>query len=99
VSHVINYDLPQEPEDYVHRIGRTARAGATGDAISFACEEFAYSLLEIEEYIGYAIPRQRIPEDYLLTPKPPAKRERYPQAERGGTRRRKRRSSGGGRRG
>ena len=42
VSHVVNYDLPQDPEDYVHRIGRTARAGASGDAISFACETFAF---------------------------------------------------------
>jgi len=44
VSHVINYDLPQDSEDYIHRIGRTARAGASGDAISFACEEYAFSL-------------------------------------------------------
>lgn len=56
VSHVINYDLPQDPEDYVHRIGRTARAGATGDAISFACETFAFTLPEIEKFIGHRIP-------------------------------------------
>ena len=43
VSHVINYDLPQDVEDYVHRIGRTARFGASGEAISFICEEYAYS--------------------------------------------------------
>jgi ATP-dependent RNA helicase RhlB len=54
VSHVFNFDLPQDAADYVHRIGRTARAGAEGDAISFACEEFAVSLPEIEEYIGEA---------------------------------------------
>ena len=48
VSHVFNYDLPQDPEDYVHRIGRTARAGATGDAISFGCETYAISLPDIE---------------------------------------------------
>ena len=58
VSHVFNYDLPQDAEDYVHRIGRTARAGAKGDAVSFACEEFAFSLPEIEKYIGHAIPKQ-----------------------------------------
>ena len=56
VSHVINYDLPQDSPDYVHRIGRTARAGATGDAISFACETYAFSLPEIEDYIGHRIP-------------------------------------------
>jgi ATP-dependent RNA helicase RhlB len=56
VSHVINFDLPQNPEDYVHRIGRTARAGAAGDAISFACETYAFSLPEIEDFIGHKIP-------------------------------------------
>ncbi|MBN8281135.1 MAG: DEAD/DEAH box helicase, partial [Gammaproteobacteria bacterium] len=56
VSHVINYDLPQDSADYVHRIGRTARAGAAGDAISFACETYAFSLPEIEDYIGHRIP-------------------------------------------
>ncbi|MBV8909694.1 MAG: DEAD/DEAH box helicase [Gammaproteobacteria bacterium] len=56
VSHVFNFDLPQDPSDYVHRIGRTARAGAEGDAISFACEEYAVSLPEIESYVGHKIP-------------------------------------------
>jgi ATP-dependent RNA helicase RhlB len=56
VQYVINYDLPQDAEDYVHRIGRTARAGAAGDAISFGCETYAVSLPEIEEYIGHRIP-------------------------------------------
>ena len=56
VSHVFNFDLPQDAADYVHRIGRTARAGAEGDAISFACEEFAVSLPDIEAYIGHKIP-------------------------------------------
>jgi ATP-dependent RNA helicase RhlB len=56
VHYVINYDLPQDSEDYVHRIGRTARAGAAGDAISFGCETYAVSLPEIEEYIGHKIP-------------------------------------------
>ena len=56
VSHVFNFDLPQDAEDYVHRIGRTARAGASGDAISFVCETYAFSLPEIEKYIGHAIP-------------------------------------------
>ncbi|MDI3260418.1 MAG: DEAD/DEAH box helicase [Sinobacteraceae bacterium] len=56
VSHVINYDLPQDPEDYVHRIGRTARAGAAGDAISLCCETYVYSLPDIEKLIGQRIP-------------------------------------------
>ena len=56
VSHVFNYDLPQDPEDYVHRIGRTARAGAAGDAISFGCEAYAISLPDIEAFIGRKIP-------------------------------------------
>jgi ATP-dependent RNA helicase RhlB len=56
VTHVINFDLPQDAEDYVHRIGRTARLGAAGEAISFACENYAFHLPEIEKYIGYQIP-------------------------------------------
>jgi ATP-dependent RNA helicase RhlB len=56
VTHVFNYDLPQDAEDYVHRIGRTGRAGASGKAISLADEEYVYSLEEIERYIGKKIP-------------------------------------------
>ncbi len=56
VSHVFNYDLPQDPEDYVHRIGRTARAGAAGDAVSFGCELYVESLPDIEAFIGHRIP-------------------------------------------
>lgn len=62
VTHVFNYDLPQDAEDYVHRIGRTARAGANGKAISFADEDLVFHLPEIEEYIGQKIP-SCIPED------------------------------------
>lgn len=65
VSHVINYDLPQEVEDYVHRIGRTARFGASGEAISFICEEYAYSMPDIETYIGQKVPIQPITADLL----------------------------------
>jgi ATP-dependent RNA helicase RhlB len=67
VSHVFNFDLPQDAADYVHRIGRTARAGAEGDAISFACEEFAVSLPEIESYIGHKIPFAPISPELLAT--------------------------------
>ena len=56
VQCVMNYDLPQDAEDYVHRIGRTARAGASGDAISFGCETYAVSLPDIEAFIGHKIP-------------------------------------------
>ncbi len=56
VTHVINFDLPQDVEDYVHRIGRTGRAGATGKAISLADEEYVFSLEDIEKYIGQKIP-------------------------------------------
>ena len=76
VSHVLNYDLPQDAEDYVHRVGRTARAGATGDAVSFACESYVFSLGEIEDFIGSKIPTAPITEGLLVKPKPPAHRER-----------------------
>lgn len=56
VDLVVNYDLPQDAEDYVHRIGRTARAGASGDAVSLCCETWVYSLPEIEKYIGQRLP-------------------------------------------
>ena len=65
VNYVINYDLPQDSEDYVHRIGRTARAGAWGDAISFGCESYAMSLPDIEEYIGHKIPVAQYTPDQL----------------------------------
>jgi ATP-dependent RNA helicase RhlB len=76
VSHVFNYDLPQDAEDYVHRIGRTARLGADGDAISFACERFVYSLPDIEAFIGEAIPVQHIDADMMIEPAPPVPRPR-----------------------
>jgi ATP-dependent RNA helicase RhlB len=89
VSHVFNFDLPNDAEDYVHRIGRTARAGAEGDAISFGCEEYAISLPDIEAYIGHQIPRAAIDSQDLaaVTAPPPAEwRERAPRhpSSRGG---------------
>jgi ATP-dependent RNA helicase RhlB len=91
VSHVFNFDLPNDCEDYVHRIGRTARAGADGDAISFGCEEYAIGLPDIERYIGHQIPRASIDAQDLatVTPPPPAEwRERAPRhgSSRGGPR-------------
>jgi len=102
VQYVINYDLPQDAEDYVHRIGRTARAGAAGDAISLGCETYVMSLPDIEEYIGHKIPVANYnPEDLpeLVKPKP---RKRKPSGQRGrpgGGGRGRSRSGGGGRRG
>ncbi len=66
VSHVFNYDLPQDVEDYVHRIGRTARFGASGEAISFICEEYAYSMPDIEDYIGEKVPVESISPELLF---------------------------------
>lgn len=94
VSHVFNFDLPQNAEDFIHRIGRTARAGASGDAVSFGCEEFIYSLMEIEEYLGHKIPTETVSKDLLVEPKPPkiiAKKPRNHQP-----RRKPRRRNGGG---
>jgi ATP-dependent RNA helicase RhlB len=83
VEYVINYDLPHDAEDYVHRIGRTARAGASGNALSLGCETYAMSLPDIEAYIGHKIPFANYePDDLpeLIRPKP---RKRKPQQRRG----------------
>jgi ATP-dependent RNA helicase RhlB len=97
VSHVFNYDLPQDAEDYVHRIGRTARIGTDGDAISFACEKFVYSLPEIEAFIGYKIPVENVAEEMLARDMaPPVKIDRPPLSGRPGDRGGPRRSGGGG---
>ncbi|UCF89690.1 MAG: DEAD/DEAH box helicase [bacterium] len=58
VTHIINYDVPQDPEDYVHRIGRTARAGKRGKAYTLACDQYVYSLPSIEELLADKIPSQ-----------------------------------------
>ena len=76
VQYVINYDLPQDREDYVHRIGRTARAGAAGDAISLGCETYAMYLPDIEEFIGHKIPVASYDPALLPTLKKPAYRPR-----------------------
>ena len=77
VSHVFNYDLPREAEDYVHRIGRTARLGAEGDAISFACDRYAIALPDIEAYIGQSIPVAHLDPELLTMPKPRAMDAEY----------------------
>jgi len=82
LPHVVNFDLPQVAEDYVHRIGRTARFGASGEAISFICEEYAYSMPDIEDYIGEKIEIASIDDSVLASdvkaPGPKAPRERAP---------------------
>jgi ATP-dependent RNA helicase RhlB len=65
VTHVFNYDLPDDAENYVHRIGRTARAGAKGTAVSFACEHFCFGVPDIEAYINRSIPLMRIEHEWL----------------------------------
>ncbi len=72
VTHVVNYDLPQDPEDYVHRIGRTARAGASGKALSLACETYVEALESIEKLIGFKLPVVHVEDDMLQKPVPPS---------------------------
>jgi ATP-dependent RNA helicase RhlB len=87
VQYVINYDLPQDAEDYVHRIGRTARAGAAGDAISFGCETYVMSLPDIEAYIGHKIPVASYNHDDLpeiVKPPPRKRRSSGPRRRPGG---------------
>jgi len=82
VTHVFNFDLPDDAQDYVHRIGRTGRAGASGFSISFACEQFALNLPAIEEYIAHQIPVSNYEQDSLLTDiKPPKKQQRPPRKD------------------
>jgi ATP-dependent RNA helicase RhlB len=88
ITHVVNYTLPYEPEDYVHRIGRTGRAGALGVSVSFACEEESFVLPEIEEYIGRKLDCFTPEEDLLISP-PKGTVEKTAQRK-GGTSRRRR---------
>jgi len=82
VTHVFNYDLPQDAEDYVHRIGRTARAGASGKAFSFADEEYVFSLEDIERLIGMKIPVRWPDEDMFIKEKRRTPEERKASEER-----------------
>jgi len=103
VTHVINFDIPQDAPDYVHRIGRTARLGAPGEAISFACENYAFHLPEIEEFIGYTIPvvqEEVSPLPDIKIPPPPPRRARggrppHKGGGRGGSGNRRRRGGRG----
>lgn len=89
VSHVFNFDLPQSGEDYVHRIGRTARAGESGHAVSFACEDTAFYVPEIEEYIETKLPTAAVTSDLLAEtarPAPPQRRRQDGAGRKGGDR-------------
>ena len=93
VTHVINYTLPEEPEDYVHRIGRTGRAGAVGTSISFACEEDSFLLPDIEEKLGQKLECTHPEESLLEAPpafsRPSRFKEKSARPSRGGGARRR----------
>ncbi len=97
ISHVINYDFPMTNEDYVHRIGRTGRANAVGDALSFVCPDEHGDLRSLERFIGRGLPRKRLDGfDYAgAAPPEPPRPPRGPSGQRGGGRG----NSGGNRRG
>jgi ATP-dependent RNA helicase RhlE len=86
ISHVINYDFPMTNEDYVHRIGRTGRANAVGDALSFVCPDEHGDLRSLERFIGRGLPRRKLDGfDYTMAapPEPPPP-PRGPRPQRGG---------------
>jgi len=85
VSHVVNFNLPEDPEDYVHRIGRTGRAGSSGTSVSFACEDDAFLVPDLEAMLGKKIELEHPPEALLVEP-PKVKIQRTPRSndQRGG---------------
>jgi ATP-dependent RNA helicase RhlB len=90
ISHVINYDLPQDSENYVHRIGRTARAGKTGRALSLACEHYVFHLEPLEKMLGYKIPVVWPGDDWYVEDRSKTLRpRRKPQPKRAAQRRNK----------
>jgi len=95
ISHVVNFNIPENPDDYVHRIGRTGRAGATGKSITFACEMESFELPKIEELLGMELKCSMAPEELLeeLPPAPPRRRRPRSGSHGGG-----RRPHGGGNR-
>src|SRR5438876_5108899 len=99
VTPVVNWDLPQDPEDYVHRIGRTARAGASGDAISLAHEAGALQIEPIEKFIGQKIPVEWAEDEWYLPEIKPTSEERRKYAEEKRARMAARGRPGGGGRG
>jgi ATP-dependent RNA helicase RhlB len=79
VSHIINYDVPQDAEDYVHRVGRTARAGAAGEAITLGCETYSEYLTAVEEYIGRKLPMEHPDEELYAQVAQPHRRRQRPE--------------------
>ncbi len=94
ISHVINFHLPEEPENYVHRIGRTARAGASGISVSFADEQEAFALMDIEAYIDASLPCIPPPEELLSALPPMQKKSRPVMKSKRKNKSRRRRSPG-----
>ncbi len=90
ISHVVNLTLPEEPEDYVHRIGRTGRAGKLGTSISFACEDDALKMMPIQELVGDDLKCTQPPGELLAEPPyvemPKQNRQRRPGGNRSGGR-------------
>jgi ATP-dependent RNA helicase RhlB len=92
MDHVINYNLPHDPEDYVHRIGRTGRAGAAGTSISFADEEDSFYIPDIESYMERPLSCTEPDDKWLILPEAPAQKKkgrnrkgrRRPRAKGGG---------------
>jgi ATP-dependent RNA helicase RhlB len=93
MDHVINFNLPHDPEDYVHRIGRTGRAGAAGTSISFADEEDSFFIPEIEEFMERPLPCTEPDDNWLVLPPPPAEKRKP------GRKKRPRRRSAGDKKG
>ncbi len=94
ISHVINYNLPEDPEDYVHRIGRTGRAGSEGMSISLVCESDAFMLPSVEELLGSSLACENPPAELLaetpeLPPAPPGSEKPRPRSNRNKPRRRR----------
>jgi ATP-dependent RNA helicase RhlB len=65
LSHVYNFDIPDDAESFIHRIGRTARAGATGHAITLICDDYGYNMGAVEKLLGFSIPLQPVPQSFL----------------------------------
>jgi ATP-dependent RNA helicase RhlB len=94
MDHVINYTLPRDPEDYVHRIGRTGRAGSVGTSISFADEDDSFNIPAMEELLGKELPCIYPEEEWLAPlPPPPPRPKKTPQKRRSSSNRRSRRSN------
>jgi ATP-dependent RNA helicase RhlB len=82
ISHVVNFNIPENPDDYVHRIGRTGRAGSTGKSITFACEMESFELPKIEELLGMELKCSMAPEELLEElPSAPPRKKRPPRRD------------------